>query len=38
MDWMYDWGNKIQQQKTNEEYLTGAKKAGDRRENKHVFQ
>ena len=23
MEWMYDWGNKIQQQKTNEEYLTG---------------
>ena len=26
MEWMYDWGNKIQQQKTNEEYLTGQKK------------
>ncbi len=24
MEWMYDWGNKIaQQQKTNEEFLTG---------------
>jgi hypothetical protein len=28
MEWMYDWGNKIQQQqKTNEEFLTGNKKA-----------
>jgi hypothetical protein len=25
MDWMYDWGNKIGQQKTNEEFLTGKK-------------
>jgi hypothetical protein len=29
MEWMYDWGNKInQQQKTNEEFLTGKKTAG----------
>ena len=27
MDWMYDWGNKLQQQKNSEEYLTGQKKA-----------
>jgi hypothetical protein len=28
MDWMYDWGNKIQQDKKNsEEYLTGKKAA-----------
>lgn len=25
MEWMYDWGNKIGQQKTNEEFLTGKK-------------
>lgn len=38
MEWMYDWGNKInQQQKTKEEFLTGKKAAGDR-EGKHVFQ
>lgn len=40
MDWMYDWGNKLQQQKTNEEFLTGQKKADPhvRKEFKHVFQ
>ena len=27
MDWMYDWGNKINQQKTNEELLTGKQAA-----------
>lgn len=27
MDWMYDWGNKVQQQKNNEDFLTGAQKA-----------
>ncbi len=37
MDWMYDWGNKVQQQKNSEDYLTGAKKP-DSKEYKHVFQ
>jgi DNA repair protein RadC len=39
MEWMYDWGNKIGQQKTNEEFLTGQKTAnpGEKKE-KHVFQ
>lgn len=37
MDWMYDWGNKLQQQKNNEEFLTGAKKAS-KKEVKHIFQ
>lgn len=39
MEWMYDWGNKIAQQKTNEEFLTGQKaaEAGDKNF-KHVFQ
>lgn len=27
MEWMYDWGNKINQSKTNEEFLTGKKEA-----------
>ena len=37
---MYDWGNKINQQKSNEEFLTGKKEAkpGDNKESKHVFQ
>ena len=26
MDWMYDWGNKLQQQKNSEDFLTGEKK------------
>lgn len=38
MDWMYDWGNKLQQQKNSEEYLTGIKKANEKDKNKHVFQ
>lgn len=38
MEWMYDWGNKINQQKTNEDYLTGQKTADERKEGKHVFQ
>lgn len=37
MDWMYDWGNKVQQQKNNEDFLTGAQKAS-KKESKHVFQ
>ena len=36
MEWMYDWGNKInQQQKSNEEYLTGQKKPKPGQENNH---
>jgi hypothetical protein len=40
MEWMYDWGNKIGQQKTNEEFLTGQKiaKPGENKESRHVFQ
>ena len=40
MEWMYDWGNKIGQQKTNEEFLTGKKVAtpGENKESRHVFQ
>ena len=34
---MYDWGNKVQQQKNSEEYLTGEKKVG-KKEVKHIFQ
>ena len=37
MDWMYDWGNKLQQQKNSEDYLTGEKKV-NKKENKHIFQ
>ncbi len=41
MDWMYEMGNKAhQQEKTNEEYLTGKKAAdlGKRKEFKPIFQ
>ena len=40
MEWMYDWGNKIQQQKSNEEFLTGKKtaKPGEYKEVKHMVQ
>jgi len=40
MEWMYDWGNKIGQNKTNEDYLTGQKEAipGQSKDFKHVFQ
>lgn len=27
MEWMYDWGNKINQNKTNQQFLTGKKEA-----------
>ena len=39
MEWMYDWGNKVNQ-KDNEDELTGKKIAqpGDNKEQKHVFQ
>lgn len=37
MDWMYDWGNKLQQQKNNEDYITGNKKV-NKKEVKHIFQ
>jgi hypothetical protein len=37
MEWMYDWGNKInQQEKNNEEFLTGKKTANE--EGKHLVQ
>jgi hypothetical protein len=37
MDWMYDLGNKLQQQKNNEEFITGIKKP-NRKDVKHIFQ
>jgi hypothetical protein len=37
MDWMYDLGNKIQQQKNNEDFIVGNKKPG-KKDVKHIFQ
>ena len=37
MDWMYDGGNKLQQQKNSEDYLTGSKKV-NKKDVKHIFQ
>jgi hypothetical protein len=37
MDWMYDLGNKLQQQKNNEEYIVGSRKVG-KKDVKHIFQ
>lgn len=28
MEWMYDWGSKMQQDRNSEAYLTGQKKPG----------
>ena len=38
MDWMYDGGNKIQQQKNSEDYLTGAKTISSKKDSKHTSQ